>query len=75
MPTPNVDENAAFNKAVHSIMDTGDSLGDPESSGPPLPIDDLVTAMRLIWRHLGGDVTPNWREQMNIDRVKAPRSP
>jgi len=69
MPTPDADENAAFNKAVHKIMDTGDSLGEPGCSGPELPVEDLVAALRLIWRHLGGEVTPNWREEMNAERA------
>jgi hypothetical protein len=62
------EDNKSFNAAVHGILETGDSLGDPDDPGPTLKPDDVAVALRLIWKHIGGVVTPSWREEDDARR-------
>jgi hypothetical protein len=63
MAIPPPSDNAAFNNLLARIEDSY-SDNDPDGHNADGPLAEIKDALALLWKHVGGEITPTWREKM-----------
>ena len=57
------EENRKFNAAVHRMLEWDNT---PGSEPTPISKSDVAECLRLIWKHIGGEVWPSYAEEQEL---------